>query len=249
MKKEPQRKVPAARNYEKGFVKMTNKQLAIYYWLVSKSLWNSQDREDHYFVYDEDINYSRLSRDLGGISYNTIKAAFDKLEIWGLICRLKGKIVIPHADYYTYLGVDLIKFLLEYSDILGAEILLFYSILKRLYELNRENSRKTKFSVGFFIKLLGHHEKDLKIYKRINVYIHFLKDCGLIKVEQEVKVNKGGEYIEYTLSSIAKSVPDNLYCVNFEGERQIKFDKEMLKEYMKDENLGTLCKLFKTMSE
>lgn len=247
MDKDPQRKVPAARSKEQGFVKMTNKQLAIYYWLVSKSLWNSTKKEDHYFIYDEDINYAKISRDLGGIAYNTIKATFDKLEIYGLICRLKGKIVIPHADCYTYLGIDLIKYLLGCSEILGAEILLFYSILKRFYELNEENKKKTRFSVGLFVQLLGRGKNNTKMYRKIDIYLHFLRDCGLIKTEQEVKMNKGGEYIEYILNSIEKNVPDDLYRINIEGEKEVKIDKEMLKEYMKDENLGTLCKLSKSI--
>lgn len=52
------RKLPAARSKEKGFVKLTNKQWSIYYWLVSKAYWNGDKKEGHYFIYTDSFAYS-----------------------------------------------------------------------------------------------------------------------------------------------------------------------------------------------
>ena len=59
---------------------------------------------------------------------------------------MPNMICIPHKEYYTYLGIDLIRFLLAWSSELGAEILMFYSILKRFYELNKKNNTKNFFN-------------------------------------------------------------------------------------------------------
>ena len=53
--------------------KLTDKQLAIYYWFVSKSYWNFSQQEKHYYIYYSDINYSQIARDLGIGSTNTVK--------------------------------------------------------------------------------------------------------------------------------------------------------------------------------
>ena len=68
------RLLPADRKGERRhYKKLTDKQLAIYYWFVSKSYWNFSQQEKHYYIYYSDINYSQIARDLGIGSTNTVK--------------------------------------------------------------------------------------------------------------------------------------------------------------------------------
>ena len=175
------RKLPAARSKEAGFVKFTNKQLAVYYWLISKAYYNSEKREDHYYIYNTDINYSKMARELGIGSVNTVKSALDKLETYNYICRLQDKICIPHKEYYTYLDISLIRFLLAWTPMIGAEILMFYSVLKRFFELNNANSQKTKFNTKLMMQLLGYDTVNTELYKKFRLYIAFLESYKLIK--------------------------------------------------------------------
>lgn len=226
-KKGYNRKVPASRNKEGDFVKLTNKQLAVYYWLISKAYWNSENNEDHYYLYNDDICYAQVAKELGIGSVNTIKSAFAKLEQYGRICILQNKIIIPHAELYTYLHIDLIKYLLAYSQVLGAELLLFYSILKRLYELNLKNNTQTTFYIKYFVVLLGHNPNDDNEYRKIHAYLAFLEGINLIKTTQIQKQNQGGMYTEYILRGIEQDLPINLY-IEVEGEKKVNVPKELI---------------------
>jgi hypothetical protein len=238
MSNDYRRKVPAARDKEPGFVKLTNKQLAVYYWFISKAYWNSERKDKYYFIYKSDICYAQIGRELGIKRPETIKRAMDKLEQYGRICITDDIVYIPHAELYTYLHIDLIKYLLAYSNILGAEIFLFYSVLKRVFELDKKNNEKTNFCVKLFVKLLGHNENDDNEYKKLKLYIAFLEDSGLIKTSRTIKVNKGGKYTEYTLWSIEKDLPLNLY-IEENGEKIVNIDMEKLREYRKNIDFST----------
>ena len=222
------RKLPAARSKESGFVKFTNKQLAVYYWLISKAYYNSEKREDHYYIYNSDINYSKMARELGIGSVNTIKAALDKLEMYNYICRLKDTICIPHKEYYTYLDISLIRFLLAWTPILGAEILMFYSVLKRFFELNNANSHKTRFNTKLMLQLLGYDTTHAELYKKFRLYIAFLESYKLINTTTQVKTNRGCEYLEYTLWSITDKVSKE--CNYDDHEQAPEVDKRIVEQ-------------------
>lgn len=206
--KNYKRKVPAARSEERSFVKFTDKQLAVYYWLISQAYYNSQEREDHYFIYKTDICYSKIARELGIGSTNTIKAALKKLDENNYIYITDDVIKIPHKDYYTYLNINLIRFLLGWSKQLGAEILLYYSVLKRYFELTQQNGSKAVFNTKLMVKLLGHSEIDKDIYRKFKLYLAFLKEYELIEVTESIKNNRGGKYVSYTLWDIKETVTE-----------------------------------------
>lgn len=219
------RKVPAARDKEKGFVKFTSKQLSVYYWFISKCLWNSENKEDHYFIYRDEFSYAGIARDLGIGSVNTVKSAIQKLEQYNYLCVMPNMICIPHKEYYTYLGIDLIRFLLAWSSELGAEILMFYSILKRFYELNKKNNTKTFFNTKLMLKLLGHSDSDTLCYKKFRLYIAFLQSFDLINCEISIKRKKGGEYTQYYLRDISTHVTPS--C-EYKDDEDIDIDKEKI---------------------
>ena len=206
--KSYKRKVPAARSQERGFAKFTDKQLAVYYWLISQAYYNSQERESHYFIYKKDICYSQVARELGIGSVNTVKAAIKKLDDYCYINVSDDVIRIPHKDYYTYLNINLIRFLLGWAKQLGAEILLYYSVLKRYFELNAQNGSKTIFNTKLMVKLLGHNAEDKDAYYKFRLYLAFLREYGLIEVTESIKEKQGGKYISYTLWDIKETVTE-----------------------------------------
>lgn len=226
---EIKRKVPATRSDETGWVKFTAKQLAVYYWLVSISYYNSYQKEKHYFLYLKDISYNKIARELGIGSSNTVKSAIQKLAKEHYISLEEGVIKIPHKNAYTYLNTKLIKFLLAWSTELGAELLLYYSVLKRFFELNNEIGKKTHFNTKLMVKLLGHNGTDNSIYKQFKLYLIFLESYGLIRCTREIKVVNGGEFIEYTLWNISDTVTNE--C-NYDesNEEDISVDKEILEK-------------------
>lgn len=227
-KQDHQRKVPAAREGERSFAKFTNKQLAVFYWLISKAYWNKESREKHYFVYRNTINYTQMGKELGIKSArNTIIAALEKLELYGKIMITNDAIILPHAEFYTYLHIDLIRFLLAYSTAVGAELILFYSMLKRFWELNNRSNTPTNFCVKLFIQALGHNINDSNEYKKIKVYIALLKSWELIKVSESIGINKGGKFTEYTLWKIEKDLPINLY-IEEAGEMVVNINEDDL---------------------
>lgn len=227
-KQDYQRKVPAAKQGDNEFAKFTNKQLAVFYWLISKAYWNGNRRENHYFVYRNTINYTQMGKELGIKSArNTILAALEKLELYGKIMVTNDAIILPHAELYTYLHIDLIRFLLAYSTVVGAELILFYSMLKRLWELNNRSNTPTNFCVKLFIQALGHNVNDSNEYKKIKVYIALLKSWELIKVSESIGINKGGKFTEYTLWKIEQDLPINLYLEEA-GEKVVNINEDDL---------------------
>lgn len=115
-----------------------------------------------------------------------------------------NKIKILERKDYICLDIQLIKFLLNWSFIFGAEILLYYSILKRQYELNLKNRTEFKFSIRTMLELIGHNVTDSTLYKRFRLYQRFLESCGLVKTTGEFKTKNGGKYYEYTLLDISQ---------------------------------------------
>lgn len=227
-KQDYHRKMPAAKQGEDGFAKFTNKQLAVLYWLISKAYWNKERREKHYFVYRNTINYAQMGKDLGIKSvYHTIPAALEKLELYGKIMITNDAIILPHAELYTYLHIDLIKFLLAYSAVVGADLILFYSVLKRFWELNNRSNTPTNFCVKLFIQALGHNVNDSNEYKKMKIYIALLKSWELIKVSESIGINKGGKFTEYTLWKIEQDLPINLY-IEEAGEKVVNINEDDL---------------------
>ena len=234
MEKNYSRKFPAARSKEKEFIKLTSKQWSIYYWLVIKSYWNGDKKEDHYYLYRSSFSYSDIKKDLKITDNRTIKAALNKLELYNKICITKDIISLPNPDLYTYLSINLTKYLLNLcvAANLSSELIVIYSILKRLKELDRKNNKNTTFTLKLLVKLLGHNENDKKSYALMKIIISLLIGENLIKISQTVKKNRGGEYIEYTLWEISEDI-DKTYIIDFNGEMAVEVQnriKELLEQ-------------------
>lgn len=234
MEKNYSRKFPAVRSKEKEFIKLTSKQWSIYYWLVIKSYWNGDKKEDHYYLYRSSFSYSDIKKDLKITDNRTIKAALDKLELYNKICITEDIIYIPNPDLYTYLSINLTKYLLNLcvAANLSSELIVIYSILKRLKELDKKNNKNTTFTLKLLVKLLGHNENDKKSYTLMKIIISLLVGENLIKISQTVKKNRGGEYIEYTLWEICEDI-DKTHIIDFNGEMAVEVQnriKELLEQ-------------------
>ena len=227
------RLLPADRKGERQhYKKLTDKQLAIYYWFVSKSYWNFSQQEKHYYIYYSDINYSQIARDLGIGSTNTvkngIKTLVEKDFLWkneDLQCYW-----IPHQTYSTYLNINLIKFLLAWSIPLGAEVILFYSILKRCFELTE--NKKFRFCIKSMVMGMGRNKNDATFYKKLKLYLAFFKEYDLIEVSEEVKTKNGAKYIQYMITGICEDISEK--CNYLDDEDVPQIDQEILEKVSAD---------------
>lgn len=202
------RQLPAANKHDITFRKLTIKQWAVYYWFISKSYWNSLTEEKHYFLYKSDVVNSKIAKELNIGSVNTVKTAIEKLiECNYLYYDDKREVyLIPHQKVFTYIDIKLLKFLLAYSKYLDAEILLYYSVLKRYNELCIENGELTRFNTRFMIELIGHNVTDDSIYKKYQLYLMFLTNFNIITVEEKLREKNGGVYVQYILTDIKETV-------------------------------------------
>lgn len=226
------RKIPATKSHENGFKRLTNKQMSVYYWLISRSYWNSLKKENHYYIYSEDAKISQIRKDLGIKSDKTVRSALNTLEAYGYICRIKELIYIPHREYYTYLNIRLIKFLLKWSISIGSELILFYSMLKRVFEINNKRDTKTIFNVPYMMKLLGYPKTDSVTHKKFQLYIALMQHYNLIKTKNNYVTNSlGKKCTTYTLESIEEDI--TIECEYAEGDLNIEPDEVILKELRK----------------
>lgn len=218
------RKLPASNAKDKTFKKLTSKQWAVYYWLISKVFYNSKEREDHYFIYRNDIIYASIAKELNIGSVNTVKTAFKKLETLDFI-RFDApmdqdwkKIIIPHKTIFTYLSVELINFLLSWSTqkYFGAEIILYYSILKRYFELHKLKNSTPKFNTKLMLEMLGYSSHHTDKYMEFKMYLALLKYYGLVDYVEHKRTNRGITYIQYTLIDIKEDVTE--YCNALDDE-------------------------------
>lgn len=237
MKNDYSRKLPAARSQETEFIKLTSKQWGVYYWLVSKSYWNGTKREGHYYLYKSSFNYTDIKKDLKISDNRTIQKAIEKLELYNKIAIAGDIIYIPHPDLYSYVSIKILSYLLNICAItnLSNELIVLYSILKRLKELNERNGNKTTFTLKLFVKLLGHSETDRKAYLLVRVFISFLSGEGFINISQTTKRNRGGEYIEYTLWDIKQEL-DKENIIDFNGEEVVEIQNKVKDLLEQEEN-------------
>lgn len=228
------RKVPTNTAKEPPFKRLTNKQLAVYYWLVTNSRWNSKEQENHYYIYNSDFTNTQIGKELNIKSRDTVRNALNTLEMYGYICRLKEYIVIPHAEKITYLDVRLIKWLLKQSKVksVGAEFILFYSILKRLFEINSKNDKKTDVTPSLMMKLLGYSPNETPIYDKFRLYFAIFEHYGLIKLKKNYILNNLGVKCYYfTLLFISETTTKD--C-EYNMDYDVKLDEQTINELETD---------------
>lgn len=193
-----------------------------------KAYWNSTKKESHYFLYSDSFSFADIKRDLNIKDNRTIKSAMEKLELYNKINIVGNIIYIPHPDLYTYLSIDLTNYLLNLCTAAGlsSELIVAYSILKRLKELDSKSNNTTTFTLKLIVKLLGHNEQDYKAYNLAKVFVSLLSGEGLIKISQTTKRNRGGEYIEYTLWDIKETINKN-QVIDFDGEMAVEIQSKI----------------------
>lgn len=177
------------------FKRLTLKQWSVYYYLLSICHWNGKDREDHYFVYKNQINVSAAAKQIK-ISRPTFYTALDNLK--------KQYIVVEYDDYYTiqipsiFASIDqaTLSYLLPYQKTLGPDLIRVYALLCRMDEhpeLDRHFNKK------MLLNVLGHNVKDNSFYEQMEIILAFLRHTGLIDVKIKTINSQIGHYIDYLL--------------------------------------------------
>ena len=119
-------------------------------------------------------------------------------------------IKIPFPKSYTYLHIDLIRFLLAENIKVGGDLLLFYSILKRKWKKYRRWDYPLIFKERDMVKALGHNVNDSNKYKKIKDYIKLLKDWKLIEVSEKESTNKEEVFMGYSIRKVEEKLPKEL---------------------------------------
>lgn len=203
------RRVPATRKGENGFIKLTSNQWGLYYWLMMHSFNDNNEEKQRYFLYMDSISYDEIKKDLDIKSNRTIIALINKLKELQQIDIVNNIIYIPYPKTYTYLSINLMKYLLKqkYST---NKVITLYSNLKKIKELNDSRNDKTTFTIKSVCRDLGYGGTDYQAHNTIKELILLLSDDNLIKIEQKIKRINGGECVEYTLLEIKEEKDNNL---------------------------------------
>ena len=204
------KRVPAAMKGDEDFLKLTSKQLLVFYWLISKSYWEEGAGKDFYFLYRDTINYSQMGKDLGIKSNNTISNAFEKLKQNGKIEMTENLIRIPFPKSSASLHIDLIRFLLAESIKVGGDLLLCYSILKRKWEKYRRWDYPLIFKDRDMVKALGFKTSSNEIYERMRGYLKLFRSWNLIEVVIREEHYKGDVFMEYSIRKVEGKLPKEL---------------------------------------
>lgn len=209
------------RNTYKNFEKITSKQWQVYYYLLSISYYNSQEVEDHRYVYKNNFNVSAAARFLG-ISRPTIYRAIEALETYNLVRESKMK-----NAYYIYsrgfveINKDTLSGLIQYSKICpkNIDLLRVYLILKKL-DLLAENKQERCFTKRNLIKLLGHDTTTQQNYLDVLEYLALLRYLNLVDFTSHTQSDeKLGSYVVYHLQSVNEISNNPDINFNFGGEK------------------------------
>ena len=106
-----------ALDYEKEIKsKLTSKQFIVYTYLLSISKWDSQTKEEHYYLYFNSFTAKEAAA-VCGISQPTWRAAIKRLLELNFIQNKEGEkwYTIPFPKVYAPLNTRLISTLLQFS--------------------------------------------------------------------------------------------------------------------------------------
>ena len=113
---------------------LTSSESALYYYLLSISLWNAEVRENHYFVSKKNVNKTEIAKKLG-IGKTTIFRAFTNLINKSIIKESDKYYYIRHPRYYAYIGQKTLAYLINFFPVFGPDII-------RVCEIGRASCRE-----------------------------------------------------------------------------------------------------------
>lgn len=207
-------------SYEKDR-KITAKQWKIYYYLLSQSKFNSEQIENHRYIYKKDFNISACCRFLDIKSTKTFYNAIEALQKKHLVID-DGKHFILYARIWVDINKDVLSNLVKFSVNTNDEasqadkkkkeqdidLLRTYLIIKKIDQL-AENSSERCFTRRQLILLLGHSDNTTEYYDKIRVYLALLVFWGLIELKYHTAYgNDNGKYTIYHIQKV-NELPSN----------------------------------------
>ena len=185
---------------------LTSSQCLVYYWLLSKSNWNSFTKENHYYIYKNKIVNAQIMRECGIKTQNTIRSAFKKLLEVGAIgeSSYADAYEIYYPEIYVPLDMRIVKFFISFNKYLdAARMITLYSIFRRIYTFDK--GKPFDFTIGLIARVLGKAAQGID-RPSILLMLSIFEFAGLVKI---VKVpynnNLGKPCIRYTLIEISDS--------------------------------------------
>lgn len=206
-------KTEAAQSYKK----ITEKQWTVYYYLLSVSIYNSKDRENHRYVYKSSINISLISKNLG-IARSTFYKAIEALEKFNLIRTFPEYYTLKLPRTYAEISRKLLSQLLSYRKELTVDLLRTYLFFSAAYNVINEK----EFTKRNLIRCLGYPDNVPDYYKKIEIYIDLLRSWNLIQYSSRIEYTELGQIRIYKIEKVFISSAELDSRFSLEGEMCIK---------------------------
>lgn len=222
------------RSYKKD-KKITTKQWKIYYYLLSISKYNSQDVENHRYVYKKNLNISACCRFLGVKSTKTFYNAIERLRQCHLVLERDNEYLLYTTNWID-INQNVLKTMVEYSAGEDKEshidLLRTYLILKKMNKV-AENKEERSFTRRQLIILLGHNDNTSELYDQVTIYLALLNFWGFIKIKKFTTYDESiGKYTTFILQDVI-DVPDSDFELDMKAESQTKLPSKALMDKLR----------------
>lgn len=179
---------------------ITEKQWTVYYYLLSVSIYNSRENEDHRYVYKSSINISAVSKNLG-IARSTFYAAIGKLEKVNLLKPYDEYYTLKIPGHYTEISRELLSQLLSFRKALTVDLLRTYLFFAATYRIHKGK----EFTKRNIIRCLGYPDNVSDYYKKVETYIDLLHYWELIDYTSRIEQTELGTCRLYKVKNIKTS--------------------------------------------
>lgn len=208
-------------DYEKKIKsKLTKKQFSVYTYLLSKSMWDAQTKEQHYYVYKNSFTVTGAADKLK-ISRPTWRASIEKLKKEGFISEEENWYEIYFPTDFAPLHRSLISFLLDFSvELNGGNLVGVYATLYKYWNYRQQNNEKCCISINQLLHLFdSRHDHISGRYYEIALAI--FESQGLMTIQHNNRKFNGGNYIEYEIKFVNTQLPKGFTDNNY-GPSDIK---------------------------
>ena len=155
---------------------MTSSESALYYYLLSSSLWNAEVRENDYFVSKNNVHKTEIAKKRG-IGKTTIFRAFTNLMNKSIIKESDKYYYIRHPHYYAYIGQRTLAYLINFFPVFGPDIIRVCALMYHWEKLYGKDG----LSVSDVVEMLGQSRMVAENRKRVRAILSFLHGEGFIE--------------------------------------------------------------------
>ena len=155
---------------------LTSSESALYYYLLSISLWNAEVRENHYFIPKKKVNKAEIAKKIN-ISRATIYRAFSGLMEKSIIKESDKYYYIRHPRYYAYIGQRTLAYLINFFPVFGPDIIRVCALMYHWEKLYGKDG----LSVSDVVEMLGQSRQLVENRKKVRAILSFLHGEGFIE--------------------------------------------------------------------